>query len=172
MRVGAGRGGAKVGELTKREARIDSASRVINASRATIYPAFLSAKALVAWRRPASMAGKVFAFDPRVGGGYRMSLNYGEPDHAKPGKTAAHEDVFRGRFAELTADERIVELIDFETNDPAFGGTMRMTTTLLEVPEGTEVTITCENVPEGIGQADHLEGLAAALANLAAFVEA
>lgn len=153
------------------DARIDSASRVIKASRRAIYAAVLDANALIAWRRPTSMTGKVFAFDPRVGGGYQMSLTYAESDHSQPGKTSEHVDVFRGRFAEMVTEEKIVELIDFETDDPAFGGTMRMTTTLSEVPEGTEVAITCENVPEGIGQADHLDGLAGALSNLAAFVE-
>ncbi len=153
------------------DGRIDSASRVIKASRRAIYVAFLSAEALIAWRRPVTMTGKIYSFDSRVGGDYRMSLTYTEPDHSALGKTAEHEDVFRGRFVELIADARIVELIDFETDDPAFGGTMRMTTTLSEVPEGTEVAITCENVPEGIGQADHLDGLAGALSNLAAFVE-
>lgn len=157
--------------MTKEDTRIDSASRVIRASRRTIYAAFLSAEALIAWRRPASMTGKVFAFDPRVGGGYRMSLTYGELDHALPGKTAAHEDVFRGWFVELVPDEKVVELIEFESGDPAFGGAMKMTTTMVDVSGGTRVAILCEDVPEGIGQEDHLAGLTAALENLAAFTE-
>lgn len=152
------------------EPRIDSASRVIKTSRRVIYAAFLDAEALIAWRRPVTMTGKVYSFDPHLGGGYRMSLTYAEPDHSQPGKTTAHVDVFRGRFVELIADQRIVELIDFETDDPAFAGTMRMTTTLADAAEGTEVTITCEDVPDGIGQEDHLKGLAAALENLAAYV--
>lgn len=36
---------------------------------------------------------------------------------------------------------------------------------------GTKVTITCENVPEGIRQEDHDAGLQSTLKNLVIFVE-
>lgn len=157
--------------MTVVEPRIDSASRVIKASRRAIYSSFLSGEALIAWRRPTTMTGKVYAFDPRVGGGYRMSLTYGESDHSQPGKTAEHEDVFSGRFVEMTADERVVEMINFETDDRAFAGSMKMTTSLVDVAEGTKVTIACEDVPDGIGREDHLVGLRMALENLAKFTE-
>ncbi len=48
---------------------------------------------------------------------------------------------------------------------------MMMTWNLDEVSEGTEVTIICENVPEGISQDDHEAGMNSTLANLAAFLE-
>jgi hypothetical protein len=42
---------------------------------------------------------------------------------------------------------------------------------LVPQPKGTEVTITCSNVPQGISAEDHAVGMASTLSNLAAFVE-
>jgi hypothetical protein len=47
---------------------------------------------------------------------------------------------------------------------------MKMTWRLSPRPGGTEVTICAENVPSGIGQAEHELGMSSTLANLAAFV--
>lgn len=82
-----------------------------------------------------------------------------------------HTDTFEGRFVELAPGERIVEEIDFVSDDPAFAGTMTITTIFQPVSGGTEVTVVCENVPEGIQERDHQAGIASSLANLAAFVE-
>jgi hypothetical protein len=71
----------------------------------------------------------------------------------------------------LISDERNVQLIEFETEDATFAGAMTMTWTLTVVPEGTEVTIICENVPYAIRQEDHDEGMKSTLENLAAFTE-
>jgi hypothetical protein len=71
----------------------------------------------------------------------------------------------------VVPDERIVQLVEFESEDPAFAGEMKMTWTLTAVPGGTNVAIRAENVPEGIGRDDHEAGLRATLANLAAFTE-
>ena len=59
----------------------------------------------------------------------------------------------------------------FESDDPAFAGTMRMTWTLRPTGGGTELTVRAEDVPDGIRREDHLAGLNASLANLAAFLE-
>ena len=153
------------------EKRTDSASRVIKASPRSLYRALLDPGAVAAWRPPDGMKAHIFAFDPREGGSYRMSFAYARTDHAARGKTSEHADVFRGRFLELVPDRRVVELVDFESDDPAFAGTMTITTSLAAVPAGTEVTITCENVPRGIRPSDHQAGLASTLKNLAAFTE-
>ena len=71
----------------------------------------------------------------------------------------------------LIPDGRIVQVIEFESEDPAFAGTMTVDWTLADVPGGTEVTILCENVPEGIRPDDHETGLRSTLENLAAFTE-
>jgi hypothetical protein len=68
------------------------------------------------------MQGRIDSFDPREGGMYRMALTYEQPVHSVAGKTSQHSDVVRGRFLKLVADERIVQLVEFESEDPAFAG--------------------------------------------------
>lgn len=151
--------------------RSDSASRVIRAEPRTIYRAFLNPEAVAAWRPPEGMKCEIYEFDPHEGGTFRMAFVYKDTDHRVSGKTSEHADIFQGRFAELIPDERIVELIEFDSTDPEFGGTMTITTSLAAVPGGTEVTILCENVPRGINPDDHQEGISSSLNNLAAFTE-
>ena len=151
--------------------RVDSASRIIKAPPHVIYRALIDPEALAAWRPPEGMTGEMLAFDGREGGLYRMSLTYIGTGLELRGKTSEHADVVEGRFQELVPDRRVVEVVEFESDDPAFAGAMTITTALAEVPGGTEVTIRCENVPEGIRPEDHQEGMASTLANLAAFTE-
>lgn len=99
-----------------------------------------------------------------------MALTYEGAEHT-PGKSSEHSDVVEGRFVELVPNVRVVQLIEFESDDPAFGGSMTMTWSLIRVSGGTEVSISCENVPNGISKEDHAIGLASSLKNLAAFVE-
>jgi uncharacterized protein YndB with AHSA1/START domain len=151
--------------------RTDTASRVIAASPQALYRAFVDPAAIASWRPPQGMKAEIHTFDPREGGYYRMSFLYTEPDPEVQGKTSDHTDTFEGRFVGLIPGERIVEEIDFVSDDPAFRGTMTITTTFRPVSGGTEVTVVCEDVPEGIGESDHKAGIASSLANLAAFVE-
>jgi uncharacterized protein YndB with AHSA1/START domain len=151
--------------------RVDSASRLIKAPSRRIYQAFMDPTALVSWLPPKGMNARFEAHDPRQGGTYRMVLAYEDPDHSAPGKTSEHTDVVRGRFLELIPDESIVQSVEFESEDPTFAGEMKMTWTLTAVPGGTEVSIRCENVPEGIRPEDHEAGLRSTLENLAAFAE-
>lgn len=151
--------------------RVDSASRVIRASPRTLYQAYMDPEALISWLPPEGMTGRIDAFEPSVGGTYRMTLTQDQPDPSAPGKTSEDSDTVRGRFLELVPDERIVQQVEFESEDPAFAGLMTMTWTLTAVPGGTEVTVLCENVPEGIRQEDHEAGIRSTLENLAAFTE-
>jgi uncharacterized protein YndB with AHSA1/START domain len=151
--------------------RVDSASRFIAAPASVLYRAHLDPRALMSWLPPQGMAGRLEQFDPRVGGTYRMVLSYRDASHAVPGKTTEHSDVVRGRFAELVPDRRIVQLVRFESDDPAFAEEMKITWMFDAVPGGTEVTVRCENVPTAIRPEDHAVGLASSLANLAAWCE-
>lgn len=150
-------------------ARIDQASRLIKATPEALYRAFLTPEAIAAWRPPAGMTARIERFDPREGGGYRMAFVY--EDRETAGKTADNEDVFEGRFVELVPNRRIVEQADFVSDDPAFAGTMTITTTFEPAEGGTLVTFACSDVPPGISAEDHEAGIASSLANLAAFVE-
>lgn len=148
-----------------------SVSRIIKAPRRTLYQAFMDPQALVKWLPPQGMRGHVDAFDARQGGAYRMALTYEERDHAVRGKTTEHSDVVQGQFVELVPDERIVQRVEFETTDPAFAGAMTMTWRFADVPGGTEVTVLCENAPEGIRPGDQELGMRSSLENLTAFAE-
>jgi len=116
------------------------------------------------------MKARVEMFEPRVGGAFRIALEYTSSVHALRGKTTEHSDVARGRFRELVPDRRVVEEIEFESRDPAMAGTMVLTTTLTPVTEGTEITISCENAPKGIDPRDHEVGMTSTLKNLSTFL--
>ncbi|MDF0490072.1 SRPBCC domain-containing protein [Sphingomonas sp. H39-1-10] len=145
-------------------------SRIILATQRAIFRAFFDPEVLVNWRPPTGMSAELHAFDPRPGGGYRMTLAYEDPS-SRPGKTAVGRDVVHARFLEIYPEERIVEAITFETDYPAFSGTMTLTTTMRPVTGGTKVTFLAENVPEGIAQEDHLKGMESTLKNLANLLE-
>ena len=93
-----------------------------------------------------------------------MVLAYDDP--SLPGKSGAHRDVVDVRFVEAAPD-RVVEAVDFVSEDPAFAGTMTMTWTVAPHPQGSLVTITARDVPPGIDRGDHLEAFADTLAQLA-----
>jgi uncharacterized protein YndB with AHSA1/START domain len=153
------------------ESRVDCASRIIKAPRRTIYQAFMDPDAVASWLPPKGMKGAVETYDARNCGAFRMSLTFLGSDHAQRGKTSEHTDVVQGHFAELIADTRIVQQVEFESRDPSFAGTMTMTWTMNDVPGGTEVTVRAENVPQGISPKDHETGMRSSLENLAAFTE-
>jgi uncharacterized protein YndB with AHSA1/START domain len=150
------------------EAQAHSASRVILASPRNLFRAFIDPEMLASWRAPQGMSATLSAFDPRAGGGYRMVLRYPEPGR---GKTAPDSDSVEVRFAELVAEERIVELVKFRSDDPAFDREMRLTTTFAPVADGTRVTMVADHVPPGIEQADHEAGMASSLRKLALLTE-
>ncbi len=150
--------------------RTDRASRRIGASADRVWQAWFDPAQLVRWLPPAGMSAQLLAFDPSPGGAFRMRLTYLGP-HETGGKTTPDSDEVAGRFVEITRPAGFTQDIDFVSQDPQFAGTMRMGWHFEPVPGGTLVSILCENVPPGISAADHAEGLAASLANLAAHVE-
>lgn len=150
--------------------RTDNAFRVIAASPRKLYAAFVDPQALATWLPPEGMTGRIDRFEPHAGGAYRMTLTYDESESGA-GKTDADTDVVEGVFVELVPDMRVVQRATFESDDPSMAGTMTISWRLDPVPEGTRVTVTCENVPVGIRKKDHLTGLRSTLANLARFAE-
>jgi uncharacterized protein YndB with AHSA1/START domain len=150
--------------------RTDQASRDVPASAERVYAALTDPEALAAWLPPDGMTGRFEHYDARPGGSYRMVLTYDDPSGA-PGKTTADADVVEARFVELVPDTRIVTEVDFVSDDPAFAGTMTGAWTLEPTADGTRVTITAHNVPDGISAEAHAEGLASSLLNLEAYLE-
>ena len=151
--------------------RIDSASRLVSASPKAVYRAFARPGAMERWIPPSNMRGEMLHFDFREGGSYRMRLTYAEPQQ-RQGKTSADSDEIEVRLTRLEDGRRIEQEVIFESEDPAFSGTMRMTWTFQSDGNGTLVTVRAENVPEGIRPEDHAAGLNSSLENLAGFVEA
>jgi len=150
--------------------RTDRASLLVHVDRARAFDALTNSEALLAWLPPAGMHGRFEQFDMREGGSYRLILTYEDASDA-PGKTAADADASTVRVVQIIPGERVVQEIDFDSDDPAFAGTMRMEWTLHDDQEGTIVEVVARNVPTGVRARDHAAGLTSSLANLAAHLE-
>jgi len=150
-------------------ARTDSASRVVNADVARVFAALLDPAQLLEWLPPEGMTGRFEQFDARPGGSYRLVLTY--LDGANTGKATADSDIVHATFIEIEPDARVVQAVDFLSDDSSFAGTMTMTWAVSAHPDGAQVTIRAEDVPAGISAEDHVVGMSSSLAQLAAFVE-
>jgi hypothetical protein len=99
-----------------------------------------------------------------------MVLTYSDASGA-PGKASADSDIVEARFVDIVGGERVVQAVDFVSDDPAYAATMTMTWEVTAVDGGTRVDIVAEDVPDGISPEDHAAGLASSLTSLAAYVE-
>lgn len=151
-------------------ARIDRASKDIAVSTDRAYAALIEPAALLEWLPPEGMSGRFERFDARPGGSYRLVLTYADST-GSPGKATADSDVVEARFVELVPGERVVQQVEFESDDQSFAGTMTMTWTITAIDGGSRVEISAADVPPGISAEDHAAGLASSLANLAAHLE-
>lgn len=153
--------------------RTDRASRVVAAPIERVFAALIDPDALTAWLPPSGMIGRFEHFDAREGGSYRMVLTYADASTA-PGKATADSDVVEARFIAIVPGVRVVQAVDFVSDDPRFAGTMTMTwevtATGSDTDGGTRVDIRADHVPVGISAEDHAAGLASSLENLAAYV--
>lgn len=142
----------------------------VAAPPAAVYRALLDAGAVARWRVPDGMTSAVHEFDAREGGRFRISLTYRAP--GATGKTTAHTDTYHGRFLRLVPDRQVVELIEFETDNPTLQGEMTITTTLVESGGGgTDIVVAHEGLPPGVPAEDNELGTRMALAKLAALVD-
>ncbi|KUI14142.1 ATPase [Mycobacterium sp. GA-1285] len=150
-------------------ARTDTASLVVKAPLTRVFEALVDPDALVEWLPPTGMTGRFEHFDARPGGSYRMVLTYTDPP-ARGGKRNLDSDVVEGRFVAIETDDRIVQAVEFASEEPSFSGTMTMTWTVTRVDGGTRVELHADDVPVGISAADHADGMASSLNNLAAYL--
>lgn len=144
-------------------------TRHIRAPRSAVYRALLDPDDVQRWMVPEGMASEVHSFDAREGGGFRISLTYDAPDAA--GKTSAHTDSYHGTFVRLVADVEVVQVIEFETDDPRVQGEMTVTWALTDAGDGTTLTGRHENLPPGVSPADNELGWTMSVGKLAALVE-
>jgi uncharacterized protein YndB with AHSA1/START domain len=119
---------------------------------------------------PDSMSSQVHEFDACEGGRFRISLTYSDPGAA--GKSTARTDTFHGRFVRLVPDAEVVQVVEFETDDPALQGEMTISYLLTETDGGTVVTGRHEHLPAGASAADNKLGWRMSMDKLAALVEA
>jgi uncharacterized protein YndB with AHSA1/START domain len=152
-------------------ARTDTASRVIASPPDRVYAALIDPQALTAWLPPDGMSGRFERFDARPGGSYRLVLTYPDASSTARGKATADSDIVEARFVDVVPGVRVVQAVDFVSDDPANAGTMTMTWELTAVDDGTRVDIRADDVPAGISAEDHAAGLASSLANLSTYLE-
>jgi uncharacterized protein YndB with AHSA1/START domain len=150
--------------------RTDRGSRVMDAAPGRVWAALVNPEALLTWLPPGGMIGGFERFDARPGGSYRMVLTYADASGA-PGKATADSDIVEARFVDIVPGQRVVQAVDFVSDDPAYAGTMTMTWEVTAVDAGTRVDIVAEDVPDGVSAEDHAAGLASSLEKLAAYVE-
>jgi uncharacterized protein YndB with AHSA1/START domain len=113
--------------------------RILRATPAKVYRAFLDPQAMVKWLPPHGFTAKVHQMDAKVGGTHKMSFtNF----------TTGKSHSFGGTYLELTPNERIRYTDKFD--DANLFGEMQVTVTLKKVIVGTELHIVQEGVPEAI----------------------
>lgn len=143
----------------------------IEAPRRAVYRAFVEPALLIRWLPPDGMEGHVHSFEAHEGGRFRISLRYLQAGDALPGKTSEDTDTYQGHFVELVPDEKVVEVVTFESQDPSMAGEMTITVHLLDRDGATELTVLCEDIPPGIRPEDNEMGWSMSLGKLAALVE-
>jgi uncharacterized protein YndB with AHSA1/START domain len=116
------------------------------------------------------MTCEIHEWEPHVGGRLRVSLTYDATD--REGKTAGQTDTYSGRFVTLVPNELVVEVDEFETDDPTLAGEMTMTIRLADAGDGgTELVAVHDGLPPAVSAADNEAGWREALSRLAALVE-
>jgi uncharacterized protein YndB with AHSA1/START domain len=135
-----------------------------------VFSALTDRQALEAWLPPSGMIGRFEHFDFRRGGSYRLALTYADADGAR-GKSTADTDVVEARLVDIVENERVVQEVDFVSDQPGYAGTMIMTWATTSVASGTNVEIRADDVPDGISEEDHAVGMTSSLANLAKYLE-
>lgn len=151
--------------------RIDSAVRVISAPAATIFEALTKRDVVAEWLPPNGSTAKIGRFEARPGGQFQMTLHFSDTN--VPGKTTKNSDTVKGHFVRVEPDRLVDQAIEFESDDAAFAGTMRMLWSLdPESENSTVVRVEAHAVPPGIDPSDHAKGLSSSLENLARWCEA
>lgn len=134
-----------------------------------VYRALLDPALITQWRVPSDMDCQVHLFEARPGGRFRISLTYAFDGAA--GKTSARTDTYRGWFRELVPNRRVVEVLAFETDDPAMQGEMVITTTLDALDGGTLLSATHAGLPPGLRPQDNEAGWRESLDKLARLLD-
>jgi uncharacterized protein YndB with AHSA1/START domain len=134
--------------------------RVLKASPALVYKAFLDPDALCRWLPPDGYLCKVFQLDARVGGSFKMAFTQ---------FNNGHSHAFGGEYLELVPNEllRYTDVFD----DPNLSGVIEVTVKLKAVSCGTDLSVTQAGVPAVIPEEACYLGWQDSLRHLARLVE-
>lgn len=143
--------------------------RHISAPRHLVYEALLDPDAVQWWMVPEGMTSEVHHFEAEEGGVFRISLTYDAMTEA--GKTTVRTDTHHGRFTRLVPDREVVQVVEFETDEPDLQGEMTITYTLTDAGDGTELVGVHEDLPPGIAPEENLAGWRMSFDKLARLVE-
>ncbi len=149
--------------------RETSNSRLINANSAKIFSALSNPDLILKWQAPEDMVGKIHYFNFEVGGSYSMSLFYSNNEMV--GKTQANEDRFTSKFITIETDRKIVQSIQFDTENTESANEMLMEINLEPKGDQTLVTFNFKNLPQEIDPKDNEAGTESSLEKLAKLVE-
>lgn len=134
--------------------------RVLKATPALVYKAFLDPDALCRWLPPDGYVCKVFQLDARVGGSFKMAFTQ---------FNNGHSHAFGGEYLELVPNEllRYTDVFD----DPNLSGVIEVTVKLKAVSCGTDLSVTQAGVPAVIPEEACYLGWQDSLRHLARLVE-
>ena len=135
--------------------RILVIKRRIAAPRARVFAALTEADQLAKWMGPPGAQARKVQVDLRVGGLYSMEL-HGAEGGIYP---------LSGRYLEIAAPARLVQTWVWGAGDYD-GLETRLTLELTEVPGGTELTLTHENLADEKARELHNEGWSGTLDRL------
>jgi uncharacterized protein YndB with AHSA1/START domain len=144
-------------------------SQFIKAPRAKVYETLLDAASLPLWKVPDGMTCSVHLYEPREGGWIRVTLTHTSGLGA--GKTTPTTDTYHGYFVTLVPNEKIVEIDEFETENPNLKGKMTLTIELEDSDGGTELRAVHSDLPKGVSAEDNTLGWKMALTKLKALLE-
>ena len=150
--------------------RRDRVARVINAPLDRAFDALVDRSALETWLPPDGMTARFERFDPIPGGSYRLVLTYADP-MATGAKSSSDSDIVEARFVDIVRNDRVVQAVEFVSDDPAFAGTMTMTWAVHAVDDGTLIEFIADDVPIGVSAEDHSAGMTSSLQNLASYLD-
>lgn len=142
----------------------------VNAPRAAVYRALIDPAAVSRWMVPDGMTSHIHHYEAREGGAFRISLTYQFPTDT--GKTTDRTDSYHGRFVTLVPDEKVVQVLEFETDKPGMQGEMTISFELRDAAGGTELRALHADLPPGLSPADNEVGWRMSLDKLARLVGA
>ncbi|WP_377296673.1 SRPBCC family protein [Rhizobium sp. SGZ-381] len=137
-----------------------SLHRVLKAPVERVFRAFSDADAMVKWNPPHGFTAHMHAFEPVVGGAFRMSFtNF----------STQQTHSFGGTYLDIVADSKISYSDKFD--DPSLPGEMITTVEFKPVAVGTDIQITQAGIPDMIPESACYLGWQESLGQLALLVE-